>query len=108
MQMRIAILVAMDKEYDLLRDALNIKKVVHGKDSEKYVSGTSKNCDNICVMLTKCGIGKVNSALTTASVIKNFHPNVVVSSGVCGCLNKGGVEQGTIFINLTTKYHDVY
>ena len=110
MQKRIAILVAMDKEYDLLHNMLNIKEVAldEKKENERYVIGTSKLCDEISVMLTKCGIGKVNSALTTASVIKNFHPHIVVSSGVCGCLNKGGVDQGTIFVNLTTKYHDVY
>jgi adenosylhomocysteine nucleosidase len=86
MQKRIAILVAMDKEYDLLHNMLNIKEVAldEKKENERYVIGTSKSCDDICVMLTKCGIGKVNSALVTASVIKNFHPHIVVSSGVCG------------------------
>ena len=44
MQKRIAILVAMDKEYDLLHNMLNIKEVAldEKKENERYVIGTSK------------------------------------------------------------------
>ena len=51
-------MVAMDKEYDLLHNMLNIKEVAldEKKENERYIIGTSKSCDDICVMLTKCGI----------------------------------------------------
>ena len=49
MQKRIAILVAMDKKYDLLHNMLNIKEVAldEKKENERYVIRTSKSCDYI-------------------------------------------------------------
>ena len=99
--MKILILAAMDKEIDLL---LNIIKnpIEEKKNSLKIWSGV---IDIHKVYISKCGIGKVNSALHTFSLIKLIAPDLVINSGVAG---GAGTPIGTIVVADKVAYHDVW
>ena len=83
--MKVGIIVAMDKE---LRQ---LKSLFEGTD----------------VMVSKCGIGKVNAALGAQKMINEFHPDVIVSSGCAGG-NGDEVEIQDVVVSSELTYHDVY
>ena len=101
--MKIGIIVAMDKELARLRDLLDGAHVArHG--CVDFIVG---NVGGKEVVLQKCGIGKVNSAVGTVEMIDNYRPDVVVSSGVaggaCDCMKVCDMVVGTEY-----RYHDAY
>lgn len=104
---KIAIVVAMDAELKLVLDSIDILNKTQ-EQTFKFYTGTPKNNKDIFVILSKCGIGKVNSAICASKIIERYSPDVFISSGVCGCLNIEGVPQGSIFVNMGTVYHDAY
>ena len=82
---KIAILVAMEKEYNLLKDIAKDKKVV----------------------IMQCGIGKVNAAMTCVEMIRDHHPDVILSMGCAGG-NGEELQLGDVVVSTETAYHDVY
>lgn len=101
--MRIAILAAMDKELALLKEqVIDCREESHGHDIW-YVGKIGPHE----VVISKCGIGKVNSALKTYRIICDWQPELVINSGVAG-----GVDScapvGTILIADGAGYHDVW
>lgn len=104
---KIAIVVAMDAELKLVRESIDIISETT-EQTFTFYTGTPKNNKDIFVILSKCGIGKVNSAICASKIIEHYSPDIFVSSGVCGCLNIDGVDQGSIFVNMGTVYHDAY
>lgn len=40
------------------------------------------------VVVTRCGMGKVNSALCTSVMIEHYHPDFIINTGVGGSLDK--------------------
>lgn len=84
--MKIGIIVAMSKEYELLQ-------------------GVSLPQHEI--KLVRSGIGKVNAAISAIELINEFQPDLVINSGVAGgidtCLNVADLVIGT-----ETCYHDFY
>ena len=84
--MRIAVIVAMEKEQRQLQQLF---------------------ADNPQVVVTCCGIGKVNAALGAADVINRCHPDVVISSGCAGG-NGDEVQVKDVVVSTELAYHDVY
>ena len=84
--MKIGIIVAMGKEYELLQ---GISFPQHE------------------IKLVRSGIGKVNAAISAIELINDFNPDLVINSGVAGgidtCLNVADLVIGT-----QTCYHDFY
>ncbi len=78
--MKIGIIVAMDKEFAQLKTLLT-ESQVERKNYKDFVIG--KIGDNEVVM-QQCGIGKVNSTIGAVEMIDNYHPDLVISSGVAG------------------------
>ncbi|MDE6247322.1 MAG: 5'-methylthioadenosine/adenosylhomocysteine nucleosidase [Muribaculaceae bacterium] len=100
--MKIAILAAMDKEMALLKNILNdAENVVI--DNIKAFKGRINHHE---VLLSKCGIGKVNAALNTLRIIREFNPDLVINSGVAG--GAGGLKIGDLLIAGKVGYHDVW
>ena len=99
--MKILILAAMDKEINLL---LNLLKNPEESTlaGNKIWSGKIFNHD---VCLSKCGIGKVNSALNTYRFIKRLEPELVINSGVAG---GAGSPIGTVMVADRVAYSDVW
>lgn len=99
--MKILILAAMDKEVDLLINLLdNIKEL---KNSSGPVWQGNIHAHN--VFISKCGIGKVNSALNAYRLITEYKPDFVINSGVAG---GAGVPVGSLLIADKVAYHDVW
>ena len=82
---KVGILVAMEKEYNLLTDIANDNQVV----------------------IKQCGIGKVNAAMACVEMIRDWRPDVVVTIGCAGG-NGVGIHVGDVVVSTETAYHDVY
>lgn len=101
--MKIGIIVAMDKELDLLIPLLeNIKRLE--KDNLSIYAG---NIGPHEITMIKSGIGKVNAAVSAYKMIKFTNPDLVINSGVAG-----GISNHThpldVVVGKETGYHDVW
>ncbi len=83
--MKIGIIVAMDKELRELQALFNKGNV----------------------RVEKCGIGKVNAALGAQRMINEFHPDIIISSGCAGG-NGNDIEVQDVVVSAELAYHDVY
>lgn len=101
--MKIAVIVAMQKEMALmepmLEDAERTKIIGH-----PVLTGKIGNHE---VALMQCGIGKVNAALGASYLIDMFHPDLIVNSGVAGGASKK-VHPLSVVVAETVAYHDVW
>lgn len=82
--MKIGIIVAMDKELEQLRSL---------GDSD--------------IIVSKCGIGKVNSALGALEMIKSEQPDLIISSGCAGGADSS-LRVGDVVVARECTYHDAY
>ncbi|HSQ89638.1 5'-methylthioadenosine/adenosylhomocysteine nucleosidase [Romboutsia sp.] len=80
---RIGIIGAMDEEVDILVELMDVKETIE-KASLKFYKGTLEGKD---IVLVRCGIGKVNSALCAQILISEFDVDAVVNTGVAGALH---------------------
>ena len=100
--MKIGIIVAMDKEFTQLKSILEHTETVC-RNHKEFVLGKVGDKE---IVLQKCGIGKVNSAIGAVEMINNYKPDLVVSSGCAGgadtMLNVMDVVVATECV-----YHDV-
>ena len=101
--MKIGIIVAMGKELDLLLNIIDNKADVTANDIT-FHTGTIGSHE---VVAMKCGIGKVNAAVGALTLIENFHPSLVINSGVAGGTGNGaGILD--VVIASQVAYHDVW
>ena len=101
--MRIAIIVAMDKEFIRIKELLEqVEETAIGGRS--YTSG--RLGDNELV-LHQCGIGKVNAAIGVTELIRLFNPDLVVSTGCAGGASDM-LEVTDVVVSSQLAYHDVY
>lgn len=101
--MRIGIIVAMSKELELLKPMLENMRV-----SES--SGIKFYCGNIGhhkIAAMQCGIGKVNAAIGTVTMIDNYNPQLIINTGVAGGVNKS-VNIMDLVVGSQVCYHDVW
>lgn len=93
----------MQKELDLLLPLLNEAKSTT-VNSLTFYTGTIGATD---IVAMKCGIGKVNSAVGTMTLIDLFNPDLIINTGVAG--GTGG-NAGVLDIVVGTRiaYHDVW
>lgn len=99
--MKILLLAAMDKEISLLLNLLeNLTESLldGGKIYEGSITGNK-------VFISKCGIGKVNSAINAFRLIENIKPDLVINSGVAG---GAGIPVGSVLVADKIAYHDVW
>ena len=104
--MKTAIIVAMDKELDLLLPLLcDASKIsINGFSYHSgFISGNE-------VVVCKCGIGKVNSAIGALTLIDNFHPAIVINTGVAGGTGATDDPARVLDVVLASQiaYHDVW
>ena len=83
--MKIGMIVAMDKELQQLRPLFPEDKVI----------------------LQKSGIGKVNAAIQTVEMIRQYNPDVIISSGCAGG-NGDDINVQNVVVSTQLAYHDVY
>lgn len=93
----------MDKELNLLLPLINNIRTLS-------VNNTSFRCGTIGthdVVVCKCGIGKVNAAIGTLTLVDTFHPDLVINSGVAGGTGgKAGILD--VVVASEVAYHDVW
>ncbi|RDY26338.1 5'-methylthioadenosine/adenosylhomocysteine nucleosidase [Romboutsia weinsteinii] len=99
---RIGIIGAMDEEVDILVELMDIKETVE-KASLKFYEGTLEGKD---IVLVRCGIGKVNSALCAQILISEFKVNAIVNTGVAGALHDD-LDVQDIVISTDAIQHDM-
>ncbi len=104
--MKTAIIVAMGKELQLLLPIIENHAVT-------TVNGTEFHTGNIAgreVVAMQCGIGKVNAAVGTLTMIDIFHPSLVINTGVAGGTGAGNDAPGILDVVLASgvAYHDVW
>ena len=101
--MKIGIIVAMDKEFAQLKTLLT-ESQVERKNYKDFVIGKIGNNE---VVMQQCGIGKVNSTIGAVEMIDNYHPDLIISSGVAGGadINLNVTE---VVVATNCVYHDAY
>ena len=99
--MKILILAAMDKEIDLLINLLEQPTEITLASSKTWTGHINDHQVNI----SKCGIGKVNSALNTLRLAQLIKPDIIINSGVAGGT---GSKIGTLLAASEVTYHDVW
>ena len=80
----IGIIGAMDIEVEGLLSSME-------NTSVKEISGVkfySGKINDTSVVVAKCGIGKVFAAICAQTMIMEYHPDVIINSGVAGTLTK--------------------
>lgn len=101
--MKIGIIVAMDKEKAQLEGLLSqARQERHG-----HLEFTIGQVGAHEVVLQKCGIGKVNSAVGTVELLNRFAPDLVISSGCAGGADTT-LNVGDVVVASQTVYHDAY
>ena len=100
--MKIAVIAAMSKELNLLLPLIESPSVVKVNDIDFHL-GKIAGHD---VIALQCGIGKVNAAVATLTLIDNFHPAVVINTGVAG--GTGSAKILDVVVPDRIAYHDVW
>ncbi len=93
----------MGKELELLRPMLK-------ESIEKEVDGQMFHCGTVGsheVVVMRCGIGKVNAAIGTVTLINNFVPDAVINSGVAGGAD-ASINVMDVVAGERVAYHDVW
>lgn len=101
--MRIALIVAMDKEFRQLCLLMQGKTAMRIGPMEAF-SGHIGGHD---VLLCQCGVGKVNAAIGAVEAIRGFSPSLVVSTGVAGGAQTS-LRVMDVVMSTECCYHDVY
>ncbi len=101
--MKIGVIVAMEKELQLLLPLLE-NTVSSTINSYTFFTGCLGKAE---IVAMKCGIGKVNAAIGTMTMIDRFAPDLIINTGVAG--GTGG-NAGILDIVVGTRiaYHDVW
>ena len=100
--MKIAIIVAMDKELALILPRLTEARTLE-VNGFTFHSGKMGSRE---VVVGKCGIGKVNTAVNALTLIEHFKPSVVINTGVAG--GTGAARVGDVVVADRIAYHDVW
>ena len=101
--MTIAILVAMGKELNLL---LPLISDIKSETIDGFTFHSGKIGENNIVAM-QCGIGKVNAAIGTLTLLNHYNPDLVINSGVAGGASQDAHVMDVI-VGSTIAYHDVW
>ena len=88
--MKICIIVAMESEYALVHKLLEAGGIPGHE-----------------LVLERCGMGKVNAAITATEVIAAEHPDLVISTGVAGSTSHD-VHTGDFVVSREIVFHDAW
>ncbi|MGN1245137.1 MAG: 5'-methylthioadenosine/adenosylhomocysteine nucleosidase [Muribaculaceae bacterium] len=101
--MKIGIIVAMSKELALLMPLLENKNITR-IDGYEFFTGHIGKHD---VVAMECGIGKVNAAMGTYTLLSHFPLDLVLSTGVAGGADPE-VNVMDVVVADRIAYHDVW
>lgn len=101
--MKIALISAMEKERQLILPLIEDIR-------EEKLEGLKIFCGKLFshdIIVAKCGIGKVNSAINTYKIIEKFHPDLLINTGVAGGASFN-TKIGDLLVADYVAYHDVW
>lgn len=100
--MKIGVIGAMPEEILLIKNKLgNLKESeVNGTT---YYSGTLFNKD---IVLVKCGVGKVNAAIITQTIINKHDVSYIINIGIAGALQES-LNIADVVVSTDLVQHDV-
>lgn len=98
----VGIIGAMDLEVEKLIEAMTDKTVTEYAKRTFY-SGKLQGTD---VVLARCGVGKVNAAVTVQMMVDKFGITEIINTGVAGSLNEK-IDIGDIVLATGAVYHDM-
>lgn len=101
--MRIGVIVAMDKEMSLLLPMLERHEVKESLGF--YFHEGMVGCHEVVAMV--CGIGKVNAAISTITLLNNYKLDLVINTGVAGGADKS-ISVMDVVVADSIAYHDVW
>ena len=97
----IGIIGAMTEEVELLKEGIQLNDVVSLCGMEFYTGFIGNNE----VVVTKCGVGKVNASMAATILISHFECDLIINTGIAGGIN--GVDTKDIIIASKLMYHDM-
>jgi 5'-methylthioadenosine/S-adenosylhomocysteine nucleosidase len=98
----VCIIGAMDEEMREFLSHANISKVVQRRTFSVHEGSLL----DVPVVMVKCGVGKVFASLITQSVIGEYHPSAVISTGVAGSLSEN-LRIGDVVVSQDCVQHDM-
>ena len=101
--MKIGIIVAMHKELELLLPLLQNSEESRMGGCEFHRGKVGRHD----VIAMQCGIGKVNAAMGTLTLVNSFLPDFVINSGVAGGADST-VNVMDVVSGARVSYHDVW
>ena len=101
--MKIGIIVAMHKELELLLPLLQNSEESRMGGCEFYRGKVGRHD----VIAMQCGIGKVNAAIGTLTLVNSFLPDFVINSGVAGGADQS-ISVMDVVAGARVAYHDVW
>lgn len=99
---KIGIIGAMDLEVESLKAEMAVDKIEKCAGME-FFEGTLNGARAVVV---RCGVGKVNAALSAQILADRFHVTHIINTGVAGSLNPG-LDIGDILISTDALQHDM-
>lgn len=97
---RIGIIAAMQPEMELIKESIESCEKVNELGIEFYVG----NIGNTDVVLSLCGVGKVNASMATAILISSFECNLIINSGIAGGV--APLNTKDVVVASSLMYHD--
>lgn len=101
--MKIGIITAMSSEQKQVAQLLE-NRTERREGIYQYTEGQIKGHT---VILTQCGIGKVNAAAGAVELIKTFRPECIISTGVAGGIDRC-LKVMDVVASSRIVYHDVW
>lgn len=101
--MRVGIIVALSKELELLKPLLEDMRVIDNNGITFYCG----RIGNHRIAAMQCGVGKVNAAIGTVTMIDNYNPQLIINTGVAGGVNEN-VSIMDLVVGSQVCYHDVW
>lgn len=100
--MTIGIIGAMEEEVAVLKNSMDVEKVVEYASMEFYKGILcGKN-----VVVVRSGIGKVNAAICTQILADKFKVDVLINTGIAGSLD-AAIDIGDMVISTDLVEHDM-
>ena len=97
----VAIIGAMDVEINEILNNLSKPKTIKHNGFEITTGKIGKHK----IVLSKSGVGKVNSAITTQYIIDNYNPKYIINTGIAGSLSDE-LKAGDVIIARKMVQHD--
>lgn len=98
----LGIIGAMDEEVAKLKEMIENLQIVY-KSGMEFFSGKIEGTD---VVVVKCGVGKVNAAMCTQTMIDAFDVTGIINTGIAGSLD-ADINIGDIVLASDTLEHDM-